>query len=220
MSKAASATRARAPRSYASPLRERQMKETKEVIFRAATEQLADHGLADFHIPRLAEVAGVSVRTVYRYFPTKDALLESFAEWLDEKVGTTLKAPIGLDDLLDGVETVYASFEDNEDILRSHWATPHGRAIREKGRVRRLSALGSVVRDAFPHLSPLEQRHVTAMLSLLHSSRTWQAFKDDFGMDGRESGKVVAWALRTLVADLRHRDAEAAQQQKTNTGKK
>ena len=221
MSKAVSPARAPEPRSYASPLRERQMKETKEAIFRAATEQLADHGLADFHIPRLAEAAGVSIRTVYRYFPTKDALLEAFAHWLDDQVGSTMTTtPAGLDEMLEGVETVYAGFEDNADILRSHWATPHGRAIREKGRVRRLSALGSVVRDAFPHLSPLEQRHVTAMLSLLHSSRTWQAFKDDFGLDGREAGRVVGWALRTLVADLRQRDAEAAQQQKTNTGKK
>jgi len=148
-----------------------------------------------------------------------DILEFTGAEWLDEKVGTTLKAPIGLDDLLDGVETVYAGFEDNEDILRSHWATPHGRAIREKGRVRRLAALGSVIREAFPHLSPSEQGQVTAILSVLHSSRTWQAFKDDFGMDGRESGKVVAWALRTLVADLRQREAEAAQQKKTDKSK-
>jgi len=190
------------------------MKETKEAIFRAATEQLADHGLAEFHIPQLAEAAGVSVRTVYRYFPTKDALLEAFAGWLDDQVGSTLSSPIGLNDLLDGVETVYAGFEANEDVLRSHWATPHGRAIREKGRVRRLASLQSVIHDAFPHLSPLEQRHVTAIVSLLHSSRTWQTFKDDFGMDGRESGKIVAWALRTLVADLQRRDASAAGQRK------
>jgi len=211
---------ATARRTYESPLRERQMKETKEAIFRAATAQLADHGLAEFHIPGLAEAAGVSVRTVYRYFPTKDALLDAIAVWLDDQVGSTLRAPVGLDDLLDGVESVYAGFEDNADILRSHWATPHGRAIREKGRVRRLAALGSVIRDAFPHLSPSEHREVTAILSVLHSSRTWQAFMDDFGMDGRESGKVVAWALRTLVGDLRQREAEAAQQQNANDGKK
>ena len=198
-------------RPYTSPLRERQMKETREAIFRAATEQLADGGLAEFHIPRLAEAARVSVRTVYRHFPTKDALLEAFAEWLDDQVGSTLSSWVGLDELLDGVETVYAGFDDNEDVLRSHWATPHGRAIREKGRVRRLATLRSIIHEAFPHLSPVEQRHVTAMISLLHSSRTWQAFKDDFGMDGRESGKVVAWAIRTLVGDLRRRDAEARQ---------
>ena len=88
-----------ARRTYESPLRERQMKETKEAIFRAASEQLADHGIAEFHIPGLAEAAGVSVRTVYRYFPTKDSLLESFAAWLDDQIGTP-STPRSVDELL------------------------------------------------------------------------------------------------------------------------
>lgn len=207
-----------ARRAYESPLRERQMKETQEAIFRAATEQLADHGLAEFHIPRLAEAAGVSVRTVYRYFPTKESLLEAFAEWLDSQIGTfTLLA--GADEMLTDVEALFAGFDEHEDAIRSHWATPHGRAIREKGRVRRLEAMAARVKAATPHLSAREHRHATAILSLLHSSRTWQAMKDDFGMDGREAGKVVSWALRTLVADLKRRDAEASERTEIN-GKK
>lgn len=220
MTQAASTTRAREPRSYESPLRERQMKETKEAIFRAATEQLADHGLAEFHIPRLAEAAGVSVRTVYRYFPTKDALLEAFAEWLDNQIGTPT-GPRSLDELPGGVEAIFAAFDENEDVIRSQWATPQGRAIREKGRGPRLAAIRDAVRQTVPHLSAKEQREATAIFSLLHSSRTWQALKDDHGMDGREAGRTVAWALRTLVDDLKRRDTEAARKQdKIHTDKK
>ena len=207
-----------ARRAYESPLRERQMKDTKEAIFRAATEQLADHGLAEFHIPRLAETAGVSVRTVYRYFPTKDALLEAFAEWLDDQIGTFTMSD-DVDDLLASVEPVFAAFDENAEVIRSQWATSQGRAIREKGRIRRLAALGGAVKKETPHLTAKEHRHATAILSLLHSSRTWQAMKEDFGMDGREAGKVVSWALRTLVADLRRRDAEASERMEIN-GKK
>lgn len=219
MSKSAPTTEAPAPRSYASPLRERQMKETKEAIFRAVTEQLADHGLAEFHIPGLAEAAGVSVRTVYRYFPTKDALLDAFAEWLDNQVGTPTM-PTNLDQLVEGVELVFSGFDQNEDVIRSQWATPQGRAIREKGRIRRLAGIQAAVKASIPHLSPREQQRATAALSLLHSSRTWQALRDDFGMDGREAAKVVAWALRTLVADLQHRDAVAEPRKKAPEPKK
>ena len=197
-----------ARRAYESPLRERQMKETKEAIFRAASEQLSDSGLEEFHIPRLAEAAGVSVRTVYRYFPTKEALLAAFAEWLDDQIGT-FSMSANIDDMVTGVEMVFAAFDDNADVIRSQWATHQGRAIREKGRGRRLETLGAAVRNATPHLSPREHRHATAILSLLHSSRTWQAMKDDFGMNGREAGKAVSWAIRTLVADLKRREAEA-----------
>lgn len=217
--KGSSAT-ATARRTYESPLRERQMRETKEAIFRAASEQLADHGLAEFHIPGLAEAAGVSVRTIYRYFPTKDALLEAYAEWLDNQIGTPT-APRSLDDLPGGVEAIFAAFDENEDVIRSQWATRQGRAIREKGRVRRLAAIQEAVRQTVPHLSPKEQREATAVFSLLHSSRSWQALKDDHGMDGREAGKAIAWALGTLVADLKRRDTEAARKQdKIHTNKK
>jgi AcrR family transcriptional regulator len=185
------------------------MKETREAIFKAASEQLADHGLAEFHIPRLAEAAGVSVRTVYRYFPTKEDLLEAFAHWLDDQIGT-LNVPTNLEELVDGVEEIFAAFDENEDVIRSQWATPHGRAIREKGRLGRLATIRASVEKAVPHLQAAERRRATAMLSLLHSSRTWQTLSDDFGMSGREAGKLVAWALRTLADDLRRRDDEAA----------
>ena len=207
-----------ARRAYESPLRERQMRETKEAIFRAAADQLADHGLEEFHIPGLAKAAGVSVRTVYRYFPTREALLEAFAHWLDDQIGT-FSMSADVDDLLTGVEPVFAAFDEHADVIRSQWATSQGRAIREKGRVRRLAALGAAVKRETPHLTANEHRQATAILSLLHSSRTWQAMKDDFGMDGREGGKAVSWALRTLVADLRRRDADAAERMKHN-GKK
>jgi AcrR family transcriptional regulator len=188
------------------------MKETKEAIFRAAQEQLLDHGFTELHIPRLAEAAEVSVRTIYRYFPTKDELLEAFAHWIDEQVGSP-RAPGSLDEMLNGIETIFTSFEDNEALMRSQWATPQGLVLREKGRHRRLATLEGTVKASLPHLSAKEQRQATAILSFLHSSRTWQALKDDFGMNGRESGKLVGWAIRTLVADLRRRDDEAARAQ-------
>jgi hypothetical protein len=50
----------------------------------------------------------------------------------------------------------------------------------------------------------------------LLSSRTWQTLKDEFSMDGRESGKAVSWALRTLIADLRERNNAASKEQKRN----
>jgi len=185
------------------------MKQTREAILRAAQEQLVDHGFTDFNIPGLAEAAGVSVRTIYRYFPTKDALLQDLAYWIDDQIGSP-KAPRTLDEMMDGIETIFAAFEDNESLMRAQWLTTQGRLLREKGRFRRLSALEGTVKQSLPNLPPGELRRATAILSLLLSSRTWQALKDDFGMDGRESGKLITWATRTLVADLRRRDAEAA----------
>jgi AcrR family transcriptional regulator len=48
-------------------------------ILEAARRQLAEHGL-ETQIEQIAREAGVGVGTVYRHFPTKEALFEALAE--------------------------------------------------------------------------------------------------------------------------------------------
>src|SRR5687768_6529488 len=58
-------------------LRERQRQATREQIIQAVHEVLADEHPATLSMPRVAEQAGTSLRTLYRYFPTKEALLDA-----------------------------------------------------------------------------------------------------------------------------------------------
>ncbi len=69
-------------RVYRSELRTEQAERTRERILEALVEQLGE-GNEDFSIPRVAERAGVSVRTVYHHFPNRDAQIEAVARWLD-----------------------------------------------------------------------------------------------------------------------------------------
>ena len=196
-------------RVYHSPLRDHQAEQTRELILQALTEQVADAGLKDFNIPRLAQRAGVSVRTIYRYFPTKDALLEEFAYWLDSQIGSA-EAPSTLEELVKLPESAFAAFDEREALIRAQWLTPQGRASREIGRKRRLANWRKVLAGVADNLPPDEERQRLAIVLFLLSSRTWQALKDEFDMDGRESGKAVSWALQTLIADFRKRNNTAA----------
>ncbi len=187
------------------------MEQTREAIFQATAEQLADHGISEFNVPLIAERAGVSVRTIYRYFPTREALLDAFAVWLDGQVGpSSPNAVADIDQLPEAIKEIFRDFESNEAMVRSQWATPHGRSIRERGRLRRKAAYAAAVRGITRHLGKAEQNAATAVIAYLSSSRTWQAMKDEHGMNGEESGEAVAWAVRALIADLRKRDAAAA----------
>jgi AcrR family transcriptional regulator len=51
----------------------------RERVLEAARDQFAEHGL-DAQIDEIARQAGVGVGTVYRHFPTKEALLEALAQ--------------------------------------------------------------------------------------------------------------------------------------------
>jgi AcrR family transcriptional regulator len=49
--------------------------DTVEMILTAAARVLATHSLAGFNTNRVAALAGVSVGSLYQYFPNKDALV-------------------------------------------------------------------------------------------------------------------------------------------------
>ncbi len=53
---------------------------TVEAILEAATRVLSDRSLAGFNTNRVAEVAGVSVGSLYQYFPNKAALVAALIE--------------------------------------------------------------------------------------------------------------------------------------------
>jgi len=63
-------------------LRDRQKAATREQILRAVARQLEAGALEDLSFAEVAAEAGLGERTVYRHFPTKEALLGAFWAWL------------------------------------------------------------------------------------------------------------------------------------------
>jgi AcrR family transcriptional regulator len=76
-----------APRKKADPLTRRSPRqvrahETLAVILEAAWRLLRQQGLAGFNTNRIAERAGVSIGTLYGYFPNKQSILVALARQL------------------------------------------------------------------------------------------------------------------------------------------
>ena len=69
---------------------------TRARILDGAMRAIARHGLAKLGMSDVSESAGVSRGTLYRYFPSRDELLESLAEYegrrFRERVGEAVKA--------------------------------------------------------------------------------------------------------------------------------
>lgn len=65
-----------------------------EAILDATTRVLVKHGYAETNTNRIAEVAGISVGSLYQYFPNKDALISALhrrhAQELKQAIETTL----------------------------------------------------------------------------------------------------------------------------------
>src|SRR5436190_7440526 len=102
---------ARERRSYDSPVRRRQVAETRERIIGAASALV--HGFPSWDWRALtyravAERAGVSERTVYRHFTTEQELRDAVMRRLEEEAGVSYEG-LALDNLTDVTALVFSS---------------------------------------------------------------------------------------------------------------
>ena len=106
-------------------LRTRRKEMTRADITRAATELFVRSGFAATTVEEIAVAAGVSTRTVFRYFPTKDAMLtEPFMAPFDAWERHMLGAPAGerlLDVIRAATHRVLDIYEEDPDFWDRHY---------------------------------------------------------------------------------------------------
>jgi AcrR family transcriptional regulator len=71
------------PATYNSPKRDEAKDNTRAAILEALVRVVIDDGIHAFSVANVAKRAGVSHRTVYRHFPSRDALIEGFSASVD-----------------------------------------------------------------------------------------------------------------------------------------
>jgi len=90
-------------------LHELRRRSTHETLRRVALAQFASNGFANVTVTQLAAEAGVSERTFFRHFPTKEAVLfqdyDTHLEWLAEALAQRPTSESLFDAVLTSVET-------------------------------------------------------------------------------------------------------------------
>jgi AcrR family transcriptional regulator len=186
-------------------LRVRQATLARSAIFEALVRHLEAGDADDVPMEQLASEAGVSRRTLYRYFPTRSDLLAAAGDWMRTEV---LKLPVEI-----GAEGIAASFraaasrlERHPRVARALLRTQTGRAVRTGYRDERVKAIRSALRREVPGLSRRTEQRAAALLGYLCSSNAWITIQDESGLDAASAQAAVAWAIDTLLTHLREGD--------------
>jgi AcrR family transcriptional regulator len=191
-------------RKYASPLRESQANRTRDLILDALTELLGAHRSDEVSTKQIAERAGVSQPTVYRHFPDRAALIEGLADRVAQRSADwSAEGPQTIEDWATWIEAGFAGADANvveataEAVLN---ADPRrfSRSSREHS-----TELSRAVARSFPELDDRDRDRVAALLRTLGSVQTWLRMREEFGIDGAESGRLVSWSIRTLAREIR-----------------
>jgi AcrR family transcriptional regulator len=180
-------------------------------ILEAATRVLARHGAQKFTTARVAEAAGVSVGSLYQYFPNKQAILFRLQsdEW--EQTRTVLDRILARSDEppLERLRSMVRAFFHSEraevslrmalrDAAPLYRDAPEVRRRRKSG----LGAGAAFIREALPALTDEECAFVATLL-MTTMSTVGKAVSER----ARSAAEVDAWALAVgemLCAYLRH----------------
>ena len=188
--------------TYNSPLRAEQKARTRERILEAAAEQLLEEGIEELSLPRAAKRARVSVPTVYRHFPTQEALMRELAEWADRRLKLS-EMPENVDAFREWVPQLFAHWDDNEAQIRARLLSAvHRQVHRDIGR-RRNGAIEKAMEDVTAQLDSLDARRACGVVRLLVSGAAWEMMHDNWDLTGEQAGEALAWAISVLVTELR-----------------
>jgi AcrR family transcriptional regulator len=189
-------------RIYRSPLRAERAAQTRERILEGLVRVMAKNGIAELSIPLIAREAGVSIPSVYRYFPTKRDLVAALDEYAHRKGSfdfsefPTLETP---DDLANLIPTTFDRREAIEPTLSAAMSSGLGYAIRRPEFKQRTQYLANALRPATKNLKRKEAGWLVDIVLILNSHACVRAFKDYLGLNTQEAAKRVAWAIRTLA---------------------
>jgi AcrR family transcriptional regulator len=184
-------------RAYDSPLRQEQAQRTREKILEAFAQEMAA-GREDFSIPRVAERAGVSTRTVYHHFPNREAQVEALAQWITRNTrGGDVAMPERLRDLPDYCERRTEMFFENEELMRAQLAAGVAQTVRARRREKRDAAIAAAVGTA--GLGREDTKVVAALMKHLISAQFGVPLKDVHGLSREEIIAVMRWLTELVV---------------------
>jgi AcrR family transcriptional regulator len=189
-------------------LRERRRQETAELILDAVLDLVAEAGIDGLTIEAVAERVGVSLRTVYRYFPDRVTLLTAALARHNEAV--PFESPTSPDQIGAVYGEVFSRFDDTPEIVQAVLAARVAGSVRWDARSERIREIEAVLTPVCERLPNHEAEQATAVIVYLANALAWLSLRDESGLDGRQSGAAITWAIDTLVADLDQRNQRAS----------
>jgi AcrR family transcriptional regulator len=194
------------PRAYKSTIREKQAQQTRELILDSLVSLLEERPAYEISTRQLAQHSGIALRTVYRHFPDRHALLNGLGDRLATVMDT--RRPEGelrsIDDLGAMIRQFHRANDESAALVRAEVLFNNDPAQPARESANRSELTTRLIAEAFPNLDPIDRHCLVGLIRTIASGHTWLQLRDGFGLTGEQSGPLVEWALNALIAAIRH----------------
>ena len=182
-------------------LAERQSDLTEKLILDAAIGTLEDESFKDLTIRAVAARANISERTVFRYFPTRDAFLDAVALEVTRRLETP-DHPDSLEELLAAPAALYACFEAQLKLTVTTLHTEISQRIRSNVAKGRWIAIRRLIDRLAPRKSEHDRKIAAANIRFFLAASTWHYYRYPFGLTAEETVECAETAIRQALSGL------------------
>lgn len=174
---------------------------TQRVILEAGVELLEQASVAELSVRAVAKRAGISERTIFRYFATREELLDALAREVARRLNLP-PHPRNVEELLAFPEAAYTSFEAASALTKAALHSELYHRIRGTEAEQRGEAIRAVIDRAAPTRSAQERKLATANIRYYLIASTWHYYRVYFGLSLAESIECARMAITQTLQQL------------------
>jgi AcrR family transcriptional regulator len=202
--------RSAASTGYSSPVRDEAKEATRSRILDALVRVVLDEGVHAFSVATVAERAGISHRTVYRHFASREELLEALSDEIDSTgppaaAEARRRKPL-VEHARDRAGELIGALESMRDRATAEFIISVALRHNTRGKQQRWAQVQAEMREHFPALSPGEQLASAAVLRALLSSNIWFHLCVQLGVPADAAAQGVSRAVELVLEDLAQRN--------------
>lgn len=184
-----------------SPLSTKHADLTQRLILDAAVALLEAGLVSDLSVRAVAKRADISERTMFRYFATRDALLDAVAAEVSRRLAAP-PDPQTVAELLAYPRAIYRRFEESAALTVAALHSEIYHRIRTTDAQRRGAAVRALIDREAPQAAERERKLAAADIHYHVVASTWRYFRSNFGLSLEEASDCARGAIEGTLARL------------------
>lgn len=188
-------------RKYDNSTRLEKSNNNRQKIIENYVDLLVEKRGDEISLEELADRAGLSTRTLFRFFGDKKSLTRELETYLESYV-TRVAGNLQIMTVEDFAEFAFQVFDKYESLLLAYLYTNFGQQSRVLFRKKFNALVMEKIKAQVPAVnSKVEQQRAQMIITLINAN-IWSDLRNVYNESGAEQGKTMKWAVSTLLKNL------------------